>query len=906
MGFPMIAWLGIQALVWSVQPTSAAVYGIDYGAEFFKVAVVSPGKPFEILLNAQSKRKTPSSVFFGPDTRLFGDEAAGRATRAPESIISMPRLLLGMMVNGTRNEATLQRQFHPYELVPDTDRGTYGVKIGNSTLSAEEVNAHLLAHIRKMAMGISENPKETLKMAKSSKQQVVDCVITVPAQFTQRQRRALLDAAEIAGLHVLQLVSETHAAAIYMAATKEIENVDPPKTLYTLFYNMGATSTEACLISFTPRNTTKTRPPQDVNIHGCEGVPFGGHMGEVAIAEYMIKQFHEKHGIDVSENLRVMKRVLIQSERTKVTLSANKDASFTMEQMTREKDFSTSLNRDQFERLIQEPILNQLEKPTVGAFNKANLTKDVIGSVELLGGGWRIPKVQALLKEQLQPLDLGQHLNGDEAMALGASFIAANASTSFRVREVGFAEGSYYTYKLEIKNKEDGDEPYFKSLELIKAGGKLHGAKRVSVNVRRDLEITLFEEKMEIATFEVGGIAVQAGDKYKGWDTPKVTMTFKVDTRGLVYLEKATATWEEALPTDATTTTTASTPEEASETTTVAPDGTPQNKTAEETDAQKAEVDQVKKHVIVLRVESAFTNPPPLKDIEKQAAIDRLKSLELRDASLKLRAEKRNSLEATVYAMRDHLERAIVKDVSTEGSRQAIGSKLSEVEEWLYEDGEDAEIAALQNKTDEIKQLTDKLLERADEAEYRPKLREVVKKTSEMARSEVESLNATRPWIPKEKLEAALNATNEFEQWFAKMDEEQSLLPKTEDPVLTRDQTAKRAADTVKYVDALRKMKKPKEVKPKKQKSANATDTDGAENTSATTSAESAAADTLGSVPAEVEQPREGGDDDPDAPELAKTSEATEPTPKSGNEESAVATEEKPEPTPSTGEKEEL
>lgn len=155
------------------------------------------------------------------------------------------------------------------------------------------------------------------------------------------------------------------------------------------------------------------------------------------------------------------------------------------------------------------------------------------------------------------------------------------------------------------------------------------------------------------------------------------------------------------------------------------------------------------------------------------------------------------------------MENPIFQEVTTAEERSMLATRFSELEDWLYSEGDAAEISAIQNRTEELKSLMDPMAFRADEAEYRPTLRDIVKQSCNITRSEITKLNATRNWIPAARIEAALNLTDTFEAWFDEMDKKQSLQAKTDPPVLTREEAAAKGNEAVKAVEALRSIKKP-------------------------------------------------------------------------------------------------
>lgn len=191
----ILTCLGIQHVV------GLAVMSVDFGSEWMKVGIVSPGVPMEIALNKESKRKTPSVVSFRDNVRLFGEDAQTVGLRFPKQAYSYLLDLLGKDIDHPLVQLFAKR-FPYYEIVPDLDRGTILFKQDADTFfSVEELIAQFLTKAREFA----EN---------GAHQSIKECVLTVPGFFNQVERKALLQAAELAGLKVLQLINDYTAVAL--------------------------------------------------------------------------------------------------------------------------------------------------------------------------------------------------------------------------------------------------------------------------------------------------------------------------------------------------------------------------------------------------------------------------------------------------------------------------------------------------------------------------------------------------------------------------------------------------------------------------------------------------------------------------------------------------------------------
>ncbi|RLN93540.1 hypothetical protein BBJ28_00014844, partial [Nothophytophthora sp. Chile5] len=130
----------------------AIVAGVDFGGEFFKIALVKPGTPFEIVTNVHSKRKTETMVAFDGDERLYGADAATVGVRRPQTAYSQIRRFLGTTLDDPQVVALLEEEHFPYELVPNVTRGgTISLKHGDTQqFHAEELVAMVFTHARQI------------------------------------------------------------------------------------------------------------------------------------------------------------------------------------------------------------------------------------------------------------------------------------------------------------------------------------------------------------------------------------------------------------------------------------------------------------------------------------------------------------------------------------------------------------------------------------------------------------------------------------------------------------------------------------------------------------------------------------------------------------------------------------
>lgn len=152
-------------------------------------------------------------------------------------------------------------------------------------------------------------------------------------------------------------------------------------------------------------------------------------------------------------------------------------------------DFKVLIERSTFEsicRQLIEKIPVQIEK----VLNKAGKQVSDINAIEIIGGGVRIPMVQARLSEFFQGKEIGAHLNGDEAMASGAVFQAANYSSLYRVRPIWLYDGFDYGIKVVVKLLESGE--VIEERNLFEKNDYFGKRASFEINERKNLQI-IFE-----------------------------------------------------------------------------------------------------------------------------------------------------------------------------------------------------------------------------------------------------------------------------------------------------------------------------------------------------------------------------------------------------------------------------
>jgi len=368
------------------------VIGIDLGTTYSCVGVQRGGR-VEIIANDQGHRITPSWVSFTDDERLVGDSAKNAFHSNPINTIFDAKRLIGRKMD----EADLKKDMKhwPFKVV---DKGgkpsiSVGFKGEDRTFTPEEVSAMILVKM-----------KETAEAYLGEK--VTHAVVTVPAYFNDAQRQATKDAGTIAGLHVLRIINEPTAAAIAYGLNKKGGESQ------IIVYDLGGGTFDVSLLSIDEGVFEVLATAGDTHL--------GGEDFDNRVIDYLVKLYKKKTGTDVSPNQRALGKLKREVEKAKRTLSSQQSTRIEIESFEDGNDFSETLTRAKFEELNMD-LFRKTMKPVEQVLKDANVKKENIDEIVLVGGSTRIPKVQQLLKEFFGGKEPSKGINPDEAVAYGAA-----------------------------------------------------------------------------------------------------------------------------------------------------------------------------------------------------------------------------------------------------------------------------------------------------------------------------------------------------------------------------------------------------------------------------------------------------------------------------------------------------
>lgn len=276
---------------------------------------------------------------------------------------------------------------------------------------------------------------------------VADVVIGVPSWFTDVQRRAILDASEVANLKTLRLINDNTAIALGYGITKSDLPEGDAKPRRVVFVDVGYSDYTVSVVEFKKGELAVKSTAYDRH--------FGGRNFDKALVDHFAAEFKEKFKIDITTNAKATTRVAAAAEKVKKILSANAQAPLSIESVMDDKDVRALLKREEFEELIK-PYVDRVTIPLEQALAEAKLKVEDIDAVEMVGGSTRIP----IIKERISNFfgkALSYTLNQDEAIARGCAFSCAILSPVFRVRD--FSVHDIVTYPIEFIWEQSPDIP---------------------------------------------------------------------------------------------------------------------------------------------------------------------------------------------------------------------------------------------------------------------------------------------------------------------------------------------------------------------------------------------------------------------------------------------------------------
>ena len=476
------------------------IIGIDLGTTNSCVAVFEGNEPV-VIANSEGKRTTPSVIgFVDGGERKVGDPAKRQAITNPKKTVYSIKRFMGENWQQVAKEVGRV----PFEVV--NEGGYPRVKIDDRNYTPQEISAMVLQKMKKTA-------EDYLG------QEVTDAVITVPAYFSDSQRQATKEAGQIAGLNVRRIVNEPTAAALAYGVDKA------NKEMKIAVFDLGGGTFDISILEFGSGVFEVLSTNGDTHL--------GGDDFDQVIIDWLVQEFKNDEGADLSQDPMAMQRLKEAAEKAKIELSSSTSTEINLPYIMPvggvPKHLVKTLTRAKFEQLAHN-LIQACLVPCQNAMRDAKLNVSDIDEVILVGGSSRIPAVQTLVKNYFGK-EPSKGVNPDEVVAVGACIQGAILNNEGGVGDIVLLDVTPLTLGIETmggvmtKLIEANTTIPCKKSEVFSTA--TDNQTEVTIHVLQG-ERPMAAQNKSIGQFNLTGIAPAR----RG--VPQIEVTFDIDANGIL------------------------------------------------------------------------------------------------------------------------------------------------------------------------------------------------------------------------------------------------------------------------------------------------------------------------------------------------------------------------------------
>ncbi|KPA78626.1 putative heat shock protein 110 [Leptomonas pyrrhocoris] len=833
-----------------------SVFGIDFGNLNSTVAITRYGG-VDIVTNEVSKRETTTIVSFLDEERFIGEQGFDRYVRNAQNTIFLLKRFIGMRIDDP--ELEIERKFLTCNVKGDEEgRLMFSVNYCDEEkcFYPEQVLAMMLQRLRTYV-------NEAATTDPRVRADVRDFVITVPSYYTAEQRRLMYQASEVAGLHCMSLINETTASAVdygIFRGTSLKETEEEGQVVGILDIGYGATDFSVC--KFWRGNCKILARTFDRN-NGTRDCDY-------CLYEHMVNEVKERYKVDVTENRRARLRLLQACERLKYLLSANQSAPLNVENL-----MDVDVNIASFDRATMESlcsgVLDRVRAVIERGFVEAGVTREHFHSIEMIGGGCRIPMLKRLVEDVLGRTP-SFTLNASETTARGCAIVAAMLSPKFQVREFKISELPTYPILLGYHAENPRSPSAVPFLPDVNKVVRLLGAadsypKKLDVRFPfrgawklyafYDYENALVKEMVLPGRYVIGEWDFGAPAKARG-SVQEMKVRIHVKPDGLLEVEKAEAidVYEVEV-------------EEPAAKSAEAPAAPATGEAPAETEKANEEAPKMVKKT---KESSLPVSVKPNLDIigHKSESIVGFRKAEAdmheRDCRIVRTREKKNELESYILDFRPRISTGgMLADYTPADAAADFVRQCDADEQWLYEDGENASYDEYDKRVQALRAI-------GDAANHRLRSREDAEFASKTFRTRMAAAAkkavdfvGKKEHVTEEELRAVAAKAEAACTWADSQLAAMHAAAKTAETPITAADFERKAVEMEQEVNkVLTKPAPPKPKEEKKEPETKAEEDAAAEAEDAAAEAEDAAAEAKEAAPANEETPAPRADVDLD------------------------------------------
>jgi molecular chaperone DnaK len=347
--------------------------GIDLGTTYSCIAYLNEhGEPVT-LANQEGELATPSVVLFEDNEVIVGTEALRNAILRPEHVVQNSKRFMG-----------------------DPDKRWI---IDGKPYTPVEIAAFIL--------------KKLIGAAQEQIGRIDHAVITVPAQFSEAQRHATVEAGHRAGLQRVDIINEPVAAALcYVLGTEGLWFTELADEQRIMVYDLGGGTFDLSLVRYRKNEVTVIAGAGDLHLGGIDW----NNALETAVAEQFAREFGRDPRLDPADR----QALALEAEQTKRSLSVRPRAALTCQHAGSRRTYQ--IEREQFEKLTQ-PLVERTARITQQMLKDRKMGWAHVDVVLTTGGASRMPMVRERLK-QMSGRTLNTSLSPDQSIAHGATYYA--------------------------------------------------------------------------------------------------------------------------------------------------------------------------------------------------------------------------------------------------------------------------------------------------------------------------------------------------------------------------------------------------------------------------------------------------------------------------------------------------